>query len=141
MFCKVIESHQIKKNIDKLFADFSALGESGGKLSLYRNNVLQTKSITQSVIYSKHSKEQRLLKSVILRSSIKAEMISPGSSDLCIKFLLDIFDKNITITDDILNTINKESIRPDSKLIKKYIKEYFDEKEVSSLLIELLDII
>lgn len=140
MFCKVIESHQIKKNIDKLFADFSVLGETGGKLSLYRNNVLQTKSITQSAIYSKHSKEQRLLKSIVLRSSIKAEMISPGSSDLCIKFLLDIFDKNITITDDILNTINKESIRPDSKLIKKYIKEYFDEKEVSNLLIELLDI-
>lgn len=140
MFCKVIESNQIKKNIDKLFADFSILGEAGEKLSLYRNRALKTKSLTQAAVYSSHTKEQQLLKSIILRSSIKAEMISPGSSDLCLKILVDIFNNDIVITDDLINDINNLSVRPDRSEIKKYIKKFFDDRVISKLIEDILDI-
>lgn len=140
MFCKVIDSNQIKKNIDKLFTDFSVLEEDGEKLSLFRNHTLKTKSITQAAVYSKHKKEVQLLKKLILNSSIKSERISPGSSDLCLKFLTDIFNKNINITDDVINELNKYSIRPDYNYIKKYIKEYFDDKATSKLINDILDI-
>ena len=79
MFCKIINSNEIKKNIDKLFADFSVLEEDGEKLSLFSNTTLKTKSITQAVIYSKHKKEIQLLKKLILNSSVKAERISQKS--------------------------------------------------------------
>jgi hypothetical protein len=140
MFCKVINSNQIKKNIDKLFTDFSVLEKEGEKLSLFNNTTLKTKSITQAVVYSKHKKEIQLLKSLILNSSIKAERISPGSSDLCLSFLKDIFNKNIEITDDVINDLNKHSLRPDCNYIKKYIKEYFDDKITAELIHDILDI-
>jgi hypothetical protein len=140
MFCKIINSNEIKKNIDKLFTDFSVLEEDGEKLSLFRNTTLKTKSITQAVVYSKHKKEIQLLKSLILNSSIKAERISPGSSDLCLSFLSSIFNKNITINDNIINDINKYSLRPDQSYIKKYIKEYFDDKIVVGIINDILDI-
>jgi hypothetical protein len=140
MFCKIINSNEIKKNIDKLFTDFSVLEEDGEKLSLFRNHTLKTKSITQAVVYSRHKKEIQLLKKLILNSSIKAERISPGSSDLCLSFLKDIFNKNIEITDDIINDLNKHSIRPDYTYIKKYIKEYFDDKITANLINDILNL-
>jgi hypothetical protein len=140
MFCKIINSNEIKKNIDKLFTDFSVLEEDGEKLSLFRNTTLKTKSITQAVVYSKHKKEIQLLKSLILNSSIKAERISPGSSDLCLSILSDVFNKNIVIDDDVINTINKCALRPDQGYIKKYIKEYFDDKIVAGIINDILDI-
>jgi hypothetical protein len=140
MFCKIINSNEIKKNIDKLFTDFSVLEEDGEKLSLFRNHTLKTKSITQAVVYSRHKKEIQLLKKLILNSSIKAERISPGSSDLCLSFLKDIFNKNINITDDIINDLNKHSIRPDYNYIKKYIKEYFDDKITANLINDILNL-
>ena len=140
MFCKIINSNEIKKNIDKLFTDFSVLEEDGEKLSLFRNTTLKTKSITQAVVYSKHKKEIQLLKSLILNSSIKAERISPGSSDLCLSILSDVFNKNIVIDDDVINTINKCALRPDQGYIKKYIKEYFDDKIVADIINDILDI-
>ena len=90
LFCKIINSNEIKKNIDKLFTDFSVLTEVGEKLSLFNNTTLKTKSITQAAVYSRHKNEMRLLKSLILNSSIKAEMMSPGSSDLCLNFLMRV---------------------------------------------------
>jgi hypothetical protein len=140
MFCKIINSNEIKKNIDKLFTDFSVLGEAGEKLSLFRNHTLKTKSITQAAVYSKHKKEIHLLKSLILNSSIKAELISPGSSDLCLRFLTNIFNKNINISDDVINDLNKHSLRPDHNYIKKYIKEYFDDSATIDLISDILDI-
>jgi hypothetical protein len=140
MFCKIINSNEIKKNIDKLFADFSVLEEDGEKLSLFRNTTLKTKSITQAVVYSKHKKEIQLLKSLILNSSIKAERISPGSSDLCLSFLTEIFNKNVIIDNDVINTINKCALRPDQNYIRKYIKEYFDDKIVADIINDILDI-
>jgi len=140
MFCKVIESHQIKKNIDKLFSDFSILGEPGEKFSLHGNHALKTKSVTQSAIYSIHIDEQQLLKSIILRSSIKSEMISPGSSDICLKVLVSIFDKNIDITNELINEINILSVRPGKQEIKNYIKEFFDDKDIGKLIEDVLDI-
>ena len=140
MFCKIINSNEIKKNIDKLFADFSVLEENGEKLSLFRNTTLKTKSITQAVVYSKHKKEIQLLKSLILNSSIKAERISPGSSDLCLSILSGIFNKNIVIDDDVINAINKCALRPDQNYIRKYIKAYFDDKIVADIINDILDI-
>ena len=140
MFCKIINSNEIKKNIDKLFTDFSVLEEDGEKLSLFRNTTLKTKSITQAVVYGKHKKEIHLLKSIILNSSIKAEKIYPGSSDLCLSFLTEIFNKNITIDNEVINTINKCALRPDQKYIRKYIKEYFDDKIVADIINDILDI-
>lgn len=140
MFCKIINSNEIKKNIDKLFTDFSVLEEDGEKLSLFRNTTLKTKSITQAVVYSKHKKEIQLLKSLILNSSIKAERISPGSSDLCLSILSGVFNKNIVIDDDAINTINKCALRPDQNYIRKYIKAYFDDKIVADIINDILDI-
>jgi hypothetical protein len=140
MFCKIINSNEIKKNIDKLFTDFSILEEEGEKLSLFNNTTLKTKSITQAAVYSKHKKEIQLLKSLILNSSIKAERISPGSSDLCLRFLTDIFNKNIDITDNIINDLNKHSHRPDYNYIKKYIKEYFDDSVTANLINDILSL-
>ena len=140
MFCKIINSNEIKKNIDKIFTDFSVLEEDGEKLSLFRNTTLKTKSITQAVVYSKHKKEIQLLKSLILNSSIKAERISPGSSDLCLSILSGVFNKNIVIDDDAINTINKCALRPDQNYIRKYIKAYFDDKIVADIINDILDI-
>jgi len=140
MFCKIVNSNEIKKNIDKLFIDFSILEEDGEKLSLFKNTALKTKSATQAAIYSKHKKEIQLLKSLILNSSIKAERISPGASDLCLSFLIEIFNKNIKIDDNAINDINKFSIRPDKNYIKKYVKEYFNEKVISKLINDIIDI-
>lgn len=140
MFCKIIESNKIKKNIDKLFTDFSILGNDGEKLSLFSNTALKTKSLTQAAIYSRHNREIKLLKSIILNSSIKAEHISPGSSDLCLKLLIEIFDKNIEISNETLNKINKNSIRPDKNYIKKYIKDYFDDSITYNLINDILNI-
>jgi hypothetical protein len=140
MFCKIINSNEIKKNIDKLFTDFSILEEDGERLSLFSNTALKTKSITQAAIYSKHKKEIQLLKKLILNSSVKAERISPGSSDLCLRFLTDIFNKNIDVNDNTINKINKYSLRPDQSYIKKYIKEYFDDKVIVNLINDILDI-
>jgi hypothetical protein len=138
MFCKIIESNQIKKNIDKLLADFSTLEEHGEKLSLYNNCLLKTKSLTQAAVYSKHTNEQKLLKSIILCSSIKAEMISPGSSDLCLLFLTNIFNTDLVIKQNDLDELNKNAVRPDFKLLDKYINDYFDEKVPVELIRDIL---
>ena len=140
MFCKIINSNEIKKSIDKLFTDFSVLSEVGEKLSLFNNTTLKTKSITQAAVYSRHKDEMRLIKSIILNSSIKAEMMSPGSSDLCLNFLMSTFNKNIDISDEVINTLNRQSLRPDKAYIKRYIKEYFDDNVISSLIDDILDI-
>ena len=140
MFCKIINSNEIKKSIDKLFTDFSVLSEVGEKLSLFNNTTLKTKSTTQAAVYSRHKDEMRLIKSLILNSSIKAEMMSPGSSDLCLNFLMNTFNKNFDISDDVINTLNRQSLRPDKAYIKKYIKEYFDDNVISSLITDILDI-
>ena len=140
MFCKIINSNEIKKNIDKLFTDFSILDADGEKLSLFKNTTLKTKSITQAAIYSKHKEEMLLIKKLILNSSIKAEMISPGASDICLNFLTCIFNKDIDINDDIINTIYMQSVRPDSVYVKKYIKEYFDDKTTTNIINDILDI-
>lgn len=140
MFCKITNSNEIKKNIDKLFTDFSVLTEVGEKLSLFSNTTLKTKSITQAAVYSRHKNEMLLLKSLILNSSIKAEMMSPGSSDLCLRFLMSIFNKNLDISDDVINSLNKCSLRPDRSYTKKYIKEYFDDVVVSNLINDILNI-
>jgi len=140
MFCKIKNSNEIKKSIDKLFTDFSVLTEVGEKLSLFNNTTLKTKSVTQAAVYSRHKNEIRLIKSIVLNSSIKAEMMSPGSSDLCLNFLMNIFNNDLDISDDVINTLNKQSLRPDRAYIKKYIKEYFEDKVISSLITDILDI-
>ena len=140
MFCKIKNSNEIKKNIDKLFTDFSVLTEVGEKLSLFNNTTLKTKSVTQAAVYSRHKNEIRLIKSIVLNSSIKAEMMSPGSSDLCLNFLMNIFNNDLDISDDVINALNKQSLRPDRAYIKKYIKEYFEDKVISSLITDILDI-
>jgi hypothetical protein len=140
MFCKIKNSNEIKKSIDKLFTDFSVLSEVGEKLSLFNNTTLKTKSVTQAAVYSRHKDELRLIKSIVLNSSIKAEMMSPGSSDLCLNFLMNIFNNDLDISDDVINTLNKQSLRPDKAYIKKYINEYFEDKVISNLITDILDI-
>ena len=44
------------------------------------------------------------------------------------------------ISDDVIKTLNKQSLRPDRAYIKKYIKEYFEDKVISSLITDILDI-
>ena len=52
----------------------------------------------------------------------KSNMIDASNMRIRLDRLTEIFNKNVIIDNDVINTINKCALRPDQNYIRKYIK-------------------